>query len=236
MKNKYKKAMSGVHHSDELFERIMDMTKQNEKKKIKFAPAIALAACLVILVTGILGGSAISARLNPIENYVTITAYANELKESQVFKSPWKLALNKSENGVYYASLICEGEPNEEEPVFNISGENIKDISFKCTNGTFNLDVSQTKTEPRVVLDSDKHYIKELHYTDVKSNEKFAVKYYFFDAYKALEATKDMRYDFSKLPTDTITVDTVYKDGKTEQKTLKISFDKEGYMLMEHIK
>lgn len=230
--------MSGVHHSDELIERIMDMTNESAKKRIKFAPAIALAACIVIIVTGIFGGSAISARLNPLEDYVTITAYANELKENQVFKSPCRLVLEQSENGFYHASLISQSEliDEEENPVFNISGENIKDISFKCIDGTFNLDVAETETEPKVVMDSDKHDIKELHYTDVKRDESVTVKYFFFNAYRALEATKDVNYDLSKLPTDTIIIDIVYKDGKTEQKNLKISFDKEGYMLMEYIK
>ena len=63
----YKSAMSGVRHSDELTERIMDMTTE-KKRTIKMKPVLAVAACLILLVAGIFGGSVISANINAIKN------------------------------------------------------------------------------------------------------------------------------------------------------------------------
>ncbi len=75
----YKTAMSGVRHSDEAIERIFDMTTEKTKKKIKMKPAFSIAACLILIIAGIFGGSVISSKFNSekVDNPLIVKAYAN---------------------------------------------------------------------------------------------------------------------------------------------------------------
>lgn len=100
MKNKYQQTFSLVRPSDESIERIMNMPKGENKKRIKIAPVVATVACLTVLVAGIFGGGAILDIINPktIENPIVendssvskigpgfvMVAYADEQKDVKI--------------------------------------------------------------------------------------------------------------------------------------------------------
>ena len=63
----YKNTFSKICPSNESIERALNVIKENkESKKIKIAPVIAAVACFAVVITGVLGGSAISTRLNSV--------------------------------------------------------------------------------------------------------------------------------------------------------------------------
>lgn len=100
MKNKYQESFSLIRPSDESIERIMNMPKGENKKRIKIAPAVAVVACLAVLVAGIFGSGAIKDIINPktIENPIVesnnavskigpgfvMVAYADEQKDVKI--------------------------------------------------------------------------------------------------------------------------------------------------------
>lgn len=58
MKNKYQETFSLIRPSDEVIERVMNMTKSDNKKHSVIKPALAMVACLAVLVTGLFAGGA----------------------------------------------------------------------------------------------------------------------------------------------------------------------------------
>lgn len=66
----YKNTFSQIHPSYESVERVMKMTKNNNKKRIRFAPALAVVACLAIICSVIAKG-AVSTPMAPIDNDTT---------------------------------------------------------------------------------------------------------------------------------------------------------------------
>lgn len=103
MNKKYKETFSAIRPSDESVERIMNMTKANHNKR-RLAPALAMVACLAILVTGIFAGGSIFKNANiadipqsPTPNTIqqsdsnskigpgfVMVAYANESKDVKI--------------------------------------------------------------------------------------------------------------------------------------------------------
>lgn len=80
-RKEFKQAMSGVQPSKRTIDRLIDMPNKDEQKnkRIKLAPAFALVACFAIVLTGIFGGNAILARINPAIDY---SVQAENLTES----------------------------------------------------------------------------------------------------------------------------------------------------------
>ena len=64
----YKNTFSQIHPSDESVERVMNMTKNKDKKRIKFAPAIAAVACLAIVIGSVIGNGTISTQIHSVKN------------------------------------------------------------------------------------------------------------------------------------------------------------------------
>ena len=54
MNKKYKETFSAIRASDEAIERAINVTKTVNKKRIRFAPAVAVACCFAVLVGGII--------------------------------------------------------------------------------------------------------------------------------------------------------------------------------------
>lgn len=140
----YKDIMSGIQPSEQSVERIMDMTKES-KKKFKLAPALALVACVAIVVTGVFGGTAISAKVNPVDittekppskNVFTITAYAGEgdnrvskeLDDDNIVLMDYRFTRKYDKDGAI--ELHGSGESS-----FSVTGENIKSVTYSCKNG-----------------------------------------------------------------------------------------------------
>lgn len=156
MNNKefYKDIMSGVQPSESSVERIMDMTKES-KKKFKLAPALALVACVAIIVTGVFGGTAISAKLNPVDvtntisssnNFFTITAYAGEgdnrvgkkLNDDNIVLMDYHFSRKYDKDGAI--ELHGSGDSS-----FSVTGENIKSVSYSCKNGVLGYIIDYNK-------------------------------------------------------------------------------------------
>lgn len=155
-KDNIKRTFSAIRPSDECMERINDMTKQN-KKRIRFAPAIALVACLAIVITGVVGYNVANSHLSAggVEEHVlvevpdkafTITAYAGEddnktatvLDSDKVVLADYKLSwVVESDGGV---SLHGSGESG-----FSVAGENIKSVTYSCKNGEIGFAVDVNK-------------------------------------------------------------------------------------------
>lgn len=75
MNNKYKKAMSGVHHSDELIERIFDMTiDKKANKRLIFKRLASVTLALAILVGGGFGINSLNKKND--EQFVSSAGYS----------------------------------------------------------------------------------------------------------------------------------------------------------------
>lgn len=255
-RQEFKQAMSGVQPSKQTIERIMDMTNKETKKKIKLAPALALVACLAILVTGILGDSAITAKLNPVKvadstiqaapsssNFFTITAYAKDsknhekkidLSENKIAETDIKLELIKGESGIYDTVIT------ETHSTFCIEGKDIETVSYYAERGAFNYqslngnDFSVKRNE--VEYDSSKPYASEITIEYLGEKEAMEVFYSPQEAISVLLETKNSEFDYTTLPSDTLTISVTFKDGSTAEAQIKTSFDKDGYMQMEYVK
>lgn len=189
-RKEYKKSMSGIHPSDQVVERIMDMTKKETKKEFKTAPVVAIVACLAVLVTGIFGGSAISAKLNPVvndnniiteqsaNNIFTITAYAGEgenktatvLNEDSIVLSDYNLSKRMGEDG----NMEIRGHG---ESGFSVAGENIKSVAYSVKNGSISFIVDINKVN---YLKSQNKYFEIIlpyldEYKNIKGSSRFDV-------------------------------------------------------------
>lgn len=232
-RNEFKQAMSGVQSSEQTLERIMDMTNKNTKKRIKFAPAIALVACLAILITGIFGGSAISAKLNPVTELYTITAYASDkkidLKENEAIKTKIRLKLYK-----YGKDDYCAKFNGNNEAIFSISGREIESVSYYCSAGSFSYSTN-ISTETKEEYPNGGYGMK-ITFLNLKDNETAKVGYNPEAAEDALLYSKNLNYDYTTLPKDTIVAEIKFKDGTISKQEINLSFDKNGYVLMEYVK
>lgn len=245
-RKEFKNAMSGVQSSEQTIERIMDMTNNDTKKRIRFAPALAIAACIAMLVTGIWGGSAITAKLTPVvdtQNAFVITAYAKDnndnqkkidLNENKAAKTDLKLRLVKGETGVYDTVAF------HTETGFRIDGKNIKSATYSAERGSFDYqslnsnDFSNPENEAE--YDSSKPYATKITFDYIGDKEVTEVLYSPEEAIDTLLKSKNAAFDYSTLPVDTITISVEFNDGNKAEKSIKISFDKNGYMLMEYEK
>lgn len=240
--------MSGVQPSEETVERIFDMTKESKKKKIRLAPVVALAVCVTILVAGIFGSSAITAKLNtvisqnnteqtipPANNFFTITAYAkdndnNEKKvdlcENKIIKTSLELKKDGSDavTMVTYFSFMVEGKEIEKVTYLSKRGS----FDYQSLNGN---DFKAKRDE--IAYDSNYPYASQITIENIGDKEVLAVLYKPEEAIDALFKTDEV--DYSRLPSDTITVSVTFKNGSKAEKKIKTSFDKEGCMQMEYV-
>ncbi|MGN0534894.1 MAG: hypothetical protein ACI4IR_02715 [Eubacterium sp.] len=254
-RKEFKQAMSGVQSSEQTIERIMDMTNKETKKKIKFAPALALVVCLAILVTGIFGGSAITAKTNPVantsdtsqvapsaNNFFTITAYAKDnnsekkidLSENKIAKTDVKIELIKGESGEY------DTVTTETQSAFCVEGKDIKTVTYSAEKGTFDYQSLYGNDfnlkENEVEYDASKPYTTKVTIDNLGENEAIELFYSPEEAISILLKSKNPNYDYTTLPSDTLTISVTFNDGSTAEKQIKTSFDKDGYMQMEYVK
>ena len=246
-RTEFKKAMSGVRSSEQTLERILDMTNNGTKKRVKFAPALAVAACLALLVTGIWGGSAYNSKRNPVANALNVfavSAYAKDendsqkkidLSENKVAKTDLKLELTKGEKTGVYDTVVCHSETG-----FIVEGENIKSATYCAERGSFSYqslygnDFDDPKTESRFI--SDNPYSTRITFDKIGDKECMEVFYNPNEAVDLLLRSKDADFDYSTLPSDVITISVEFNDGSRTEKSIKTSFDKDGYMLLEYVK
>lgn len=154
-KDFYKATLSSVRHSDELTERIMDMT--TEKKSQNNHPMfqrLAVAALAFVLFIG--GGFGVNRFINKEQitpspsvssgntlaqanNRFIITAFAAEGEKitindnkKEMTMPAMKLEMMKSEDG----HLVVDGEGTS---MFCISGDNIASVRYQCKVGEFNI-------------------------------------------------------------------------------------------------
>lgn len=178
-----KKTFSNIRPSDECVERIINMTKENKNtKRIKFVPALAIVACMAILVTGILGSVTINSRTRMADietkttqnaptanNFFAITAYAKdgeektvtELNDDKVVIQDYKLSRQYDSDGIL--ELRGNGDSG-----FSISGKNIKSVNYKCKNGYISFVVDSSKIE--YLIKEGKYYDVILPYLDEYKN------------------------------------------------------------------
>lgn len=239
-RKEFKNAMSGVQSSEQTIERIMDMTNRETKKHFKSVPTLALVACLAILVTGILGGSAFACRLNPVgdtQNAFTITAYAKDsndnekkidLSENQIAKTEVRLQL-------VYDVL---NSVNIAGTGFRVEGKSIKSVSYFAQRGSFNYQSLNSndfsKPEIEAGYDSSKPYSTKITFDYIGDKETMEVFYSPTEAVNVLLHADNSNFDYSTLPADTITISVEFNDGSKAEKSIRTSFDKDGYMLMEY--
>ncbi len=233
-KDFYKATLSSVRHSEELTERIMNMTTE-KKKTIRMKPVLAVAVCLILLVAGIFGGSAISARINAVntDNLFTITAYANgkkvSLKDTPLVKTNVKLDYQLIDGQLPAVSEASQG--------FEIDGKNIKSITYAAEHGEFSytadVDDNVKVTRHRILQGASKPYASELTF-EIDNDEKVIVNYSPTEAVDMLLHSDKNTVGMAMLVNDTITVTVEYKDGTTAKAKINTSFDKDGNMQLEY--
>ena len=230
-KDNYKSAMSGVRHSAELTERIMDMTTDNAKKRIKMKPLLVIAACLVLLVTGIFGGSAISARINAPINAFGITAYAEDgkevnLQDNSIVKTDVHLDYHLVDSKIPAVSETSTG--------FRIDGKNIKSITYSAEHGDFSYTTGNSSNVKVEHSNNPKCPYATSIKLDINNDESAVVFYKPSEAVDAILTADKNTMSFNLLINDTIKITVEYKDGTTAKATINTSFDKDGNMLLEY--
>lgn len=184
-RNSIKGTFSNIRPSDECIERVLNMTKDNKNtKRIKFAPALAIVACMAILVTGIFGSGAVNGRTKvadalpsttqataPSNNFFTITAYAEEggekipteLKDDKVVLQDYRIWRQYDADGAL--ELHGSGKSG-----FSVSGENIKSVTYSCKTGIIRFSVDINKVN--YLIKEGKYYDVILPYLDEYKNIK----------------------------------------------------------------
>lgn len=230
-KDNYKSAMSGVRHSAELTERIMNMTIDTTKKKIKMKSLLVIAACFVLLVTGIFGGSAISARINAPANTFGITAYAYDGKKTNLKDNP----IVKTD--VHLDYQLADGKiptVSESSTGFQIDGKNIKSITYSAEHGDFSYTTGNSSNVKVEHSDNPKTPYATSMKLAINNDESAVVFYKPSEAVDAILTADQNTVGFNMLINDTIIVTIEYKDGTTAKATINTSFDKDGNMLLEY--
>ena len=230
-KDNYKSAMSGVRHSAELTERIMNMTTDTTKKKIKMKPLLVIAACFVLLVTGIFGGSVISARINAPINAFRITAYAQDGKEVSLKDSP----IVKTDLHLEY---VDDNSVKEVSQRFHFDGRNVKSVTYETKRGNISYE-TRIGNDVKVIENKINPYNPETPFAssitlEIGSDESVNVYYSPSEAIELMIRSENRMKNLSVLPADTITVTVEYKDGTTAKAAINTSFDKDGNMLLEY--
>ena len=227
----YKSAMSGVRHSAELTERIMNMTTDNTKTRIKMKPLLVIAACIALLVTGIFGGSAISARINAPANTFGITAYANDGKEVNLKDDP----VVKTDVHLHY-KLVDGKIPavSESSTGFRIDGKNIKSITYSAEHGDFSYTTGNSSNVKVEHSDNPKTPYATSMKLSINNDESAVVFYKPAEAVDMILTADQNTVGLNLLINDTITVTIEYKDGTTAKATINTSFDNDGNMLLEY--
>ncbi len=120
-KNEYKKAMSGVHPSDQVIERIMDMTDNKKRKGFKKGLIAVLVVMSVLLCTGLTANAAtdgaVADAINESINKVKIKINGKEVDADA------KLKKYVDQNG----RTVSEYEISIPENDAKIEGEIISD-------------------------------------------------------------------------------------------------------------
>lgn len=191
-KKEFKNAMSGVQPSEQTIERIMDMAQQKSKKRVRLAPLATAVVCLAVLVAGIFGGNAITARMNvtkpndttnrvlnqAVNNVFNIVAYADEndekkqivLSDDNIVLQDCKLTKSYDSNG----QLEIRGSGNSS---FSVYGENIKSVKYSCETGgiCFVVDINKV----HYLQEQGKYYDVVLpildEYKNIKTSQLFDV-------------------------------------------------------------
>lgn len=264
-KKEFKKAMSGVQSSEQTIERIMDMTNNNNtKKRFRLAPALALVACLAILITGIFGGNAITAKIGHIapmdtnnnqaittpnaNNFFTLTVYAKDnndnqkeidLSKDKAAKAEGlriKLAKTGTDASTVYVYDTVEWEAKSG---FRVDGKNIKSATYSAERGGFSYYTwhgNDFDAQTDFGFISGKPYSTKTTINNIGDKECVELFYSPQEAIDTLLKSNDGNFDYSTLPTDIITISVEFNDGSKAEKKIEISFDKNGYMLMKYVK
>lgn len=258
MDKKIKNTFSNIHPSDECIERIFEMPKKtNTKKRIKLSPALALVAVFAIIVTGAFGGTAINARLNPVEttaipiksnNFFAITAYAHgdngekkivDLKDNEITKTDVKIEFDWEDPATTGSDCAVHVKS---ENGFIVKGENIRKVTYSSKNGTFSYAKRAAEESFDVQGDFGEFegsYIPTASKLTITAKDGSADEFleiYYNPDYATDVLLKSKDDDYTKLPGDTIIVRVEFKDGSYGEQAIKTSFDKDGYVLMEYVK
>lgn len=153
-----KGTFDNIRPSDECLERIIQM-KDKKQRKIKLAPSLALAACVAIIATSVIGGSLIPAKneiittKNPTNNVVsnannffTITAKAKD-GETQIITSDKEFVMQDLKIKTYYDKNGIYTIDSSSDSAFEVNGENIKSVRYQCNNGRLGQCIDFNKIE-----------------------------------------------------------------------------------------
>ncbi len=232
----YKSTYSALRPSDEATERILHMTKTRTKKTMKMKPLLAAAACLLLLVTGIFGGSAISGRLHavkPADNLFTIKAYAQgeaiSLKDTPFVQTDLHLQYVDGDTGGFIVAEDTTG--------FTFDGSNVKSVTYETKRGDINY---ETRIGNDVKV-TDKQFSKNPATPfaagltlEIGNDELVTVDYMPSEALETMLRAEKKIADLSTLPQDDITVTVTFRDGTAATAVIHTSFDKNGNMLLEY--
>lgn len=192
--NDIKSTFSNIRPSDECIERIMNMTNESKSRRIGFKPIAAIAACLIIAITGVIGGNNLinkkeNAYVGPTtsdnvidseNNIFTLTAYAYDgenktatvLNDDKVTVQNYKLWRQYGSDGIL--ELHGHGESG-----FAVSGKNISSVKYKCKTGNISFGIDFNKLE--YLKEQGKYYDVILPYLEEYKNIENSEKRQIFE-------------------------------------------------------
>lgn len=122
--------------------------------------------------------------------------------------------------------------------MLNCEGENIKSVSYTAASGSINK-LSEYKklygnTMGNEILDIGRNITIDYGYESSEyAIEWLATMVYDFSENGAVTKETDLEnYDYSQLPGDTIEIEVEFTNGEKETKTIDLSFDCDGYVVM----
>lgn len=245
-KKELKKSLSGVRSSEQALERIMNMTETKSERKHNVAKIIAAAACLALLISGIFGGNAISEKMKSSKaNIFSVTAYAVDernaetkivLNGTKAVNSDLQMKIIKSGTGSGYA-VECNTNAG-----FRVEGKDIKTVTYSAGRGSFSYqsikgndfgDVTTEFTSGSEKSEERKPYATKTTINDIGKNEVIELYYNPDEAIDKILEAQSADFDFSSLPTDTVTISVEFTNGEKGEKSIQISFNEDGCMLMK---
>lgn len=255
--NEFKKALSGVQPSSQAIERIMDMTEKKQRG-FKITTSVIAVACLAIVATALFGNGAAGVMQNSkivkndpakviatANNFFTITAYASDengeqtpidLKKYEIAKTDVKISFEWQDKSTTGSDCAVN---THSETGFIVNGNNIKNVTYSSQNGSFSYSSTDAQSFDVAIVcgayeDECIPYATELCITPNSSGETMEIYYNPEKAIDILLQTKDD--DYTKLPSDRITITAEFLDGSVQSETIITYFDVDGNMLMEYCK
>lgn len=230
-KDLYKSVMSGIQPSENVIERIMDMTNNKKRSKADFIKGfVASSMAFVIAISAYGVYRSVTPKENSPFHIVALADDNTSVTKNYPLKEGEPVKTGRQYRQISEGVIEC--------PVYEgfcVDGSVIKSVDFYAYRGYFEKTVtssSDTNTYHMGYAEltlSPEYSMNMNHYGIVSNYEKIIPVVYDIEFGDWIEG------DFTTVEDDIIVINAEYKNGKTEQKLIRASLSDDGYLMFELI-